>query len=372
MLTNSELNQIKNFLALYGKKDSQLSPVNTVDNTDYVAIVQNATNKNVRITIELLKKAVLEGLVNDDVFDLLIDAEPTENSRKLVRSNGIWHAINDNNVIDTNQIKNNAVTSTKIKNGEVKTNNIADKNVTEAKLSDDINNAMSKFTNNIRVIGGTSIEIGVNPLNVNFTIDNKVTFFGDRPDTDVTEHVENPSITKSVESDVVDETNNKWQLSPTTLGIHTLTYKSTYNGVTPTPFPTANVTLFLRKYFGYSNTTDDTVPSDVTTLPVEDAHTSVTCTFTIPALNNVDNTNKWRYIWFAIPSNMVIKVDATNDDANIIQASTGYKLKVHKFPNNQYYTTATRIIDDRTFIYKLYRSKLQVDSSVSTTLTITN
>ena len=119
MLTNSELNQIKNFLALYGKKDSQLSPVTTVNNTDYVAIVQNATNKNVRITIELLKKAVLEGLVNDDVFDLLIDAEPTKDSRKLVRSNGIWHAINDNDVIDTHQIKDDAITSAKIKNGEI-------------------------------------------------------------------------------------------------------------------------------------------------------------------------------------------------------------------------------------------------------------
>lgn len=51
MLTKSELEQIKNYLALYGKKDSQLPPADIpLDKYDKVAIVQKGSNRLVPIT----------------------------------------------------------------------------------------------------------------------------------------------------------------------------------------------------------------------------------------------------------------------------------------------------------------------------------
>lgn len=51
MLTNSELNQIKNFLALYGKKDSDLQSAETpLTGYEQLAILQNGVNKIVPLS----------------------------------------------------------------------------------------------------------------------------------------------------------------------------------------------------------------------------------------------------------------------------------------------------------------------------------
>lgn len=347
MLTNSELNQIKNFLALHGKKDSQLSPVNTVDNTDYVAIVQNATNKNVRITIELLKKAVLEGLVNDDIFDLLIDAEPTKDSRKLVRSNGIWHAINDNDVIDTHQIKDDAITSAKIKNGEVKTNNIADKNVTEAKLSDDIKSSISKYTHTLKITGYTLREIGADDLTSTFSTTHQTAFYGDRAPIAVTP--ESQSTTSDIEQDTI--RGNTWTLAPI-VGTHTLSHRSEYNKIRPTD-ATKSINLNLAKFVGY--VPDDTISqgkeailnylvSNINSVTTKDFRDSVACTIDIKA----NGTGK-KYAYFAVPNGMSIKL--VTQTASQLE----FKLEAPILVN--------RTIGSNAYAYKLYKSVEKPDSS---------
>lgn len=352
MLTNSELNQIKNFLALYGKKDSQLSPVTTVDNTDYIAIVQNDTNKNVTITIELLKKAVLEGLVNDDVFDLLIDAEPTKDSRKLVRSNGIWHAINDNDVIDTNQIRNNAVTSAKIKNDEVKTNNIADKNVTEAKLSDDINNAISKYAHTLSITGKSLREIGssdsLDILESTFSTTHRITYFGDRSAQSVTPSYQNTF--SNTEQDTI--SGNTWTLAPT-VGNHILSHTSTYNGITPSNV-SATIALNLRKYFGF--VPDDIIMQGNTIIlkylmdnkdTVTNSHfsNSVECTKDI----KTNGTGK-KYVYFAVPVSMPIHLVTQTASQLEFQLETPISME------NVY------VLPDKSYTYLLYKSVEKPDS----------
>ena len=326
MLTNSELNQIKNFLALYGKKDSQLSPVNTVDNTDYVAIVRG--HENVTITIELLKKAVLEGLVNDDVFDLLIDAEPTKDSRKLVRSNGIWHAINDNDVIGTHQIKDNAIETSKIK----------DSNVTYDKLSDALHKQIEKYTSNISV-NPSSLRITGNTLITTLTKTDKIVSFGDAGESATIPD----SSSTTVNAGTIN--GNTWTI-PSTVGTYTVTYNATKNGTTRVS--SANVSVYLRKYFGFSALT----PADITALGAFHDSPAVNCTITIPA-----NGTGFKYIYFAVPSNMTISSIIQPDSLNAPLAFTQL-------------SNVTITIGGQVYTYKLYRSVDTIDSAVPKRLTI--
>jgi len=326
MLTNSELLQIKNFLALHGKKDSQLSPVNTVDNTDYVAIVRG--RENVTITIELLKKAVLEGLVNDDVFDLLIDAEPTKDSRKLVRSNGIWHAINDNDVIGTHQIKDDAIETSKIK----------DSNVTYDKLSDALHKQIEKYTSNISV-NPSSLRITGNTLTTTLTKTDKIVSFGDAGESTTTPD------SSSTTANAGTIKGNTWTI-PNTVGTYTVTYEAKKNGTIRTT--TANVSVYLRKYFGFSAST----PADITALGAFHDSPAVNCTITIPA-----NGTGFKYIYFAVPSNMTISSIIQPDSLNAPLAFTQL--------NN-----VTTTIGGQVYTYKLYRSVDTIDSAVPKRLTI--
>ena len=333
MLTNSELNQIKNFLALYGKKDSQLSPVTTVDNTDYVAIVQNATNKNVRITIELLKKAVLEGLVNDDVFDLLIDAEPTKDSRKLVRSNGIWHAINDNDVIDTHQIKDNAIT----------TNKIASDNITREKLSDTLRKQIEKYTSSISV-NPDKLRITGNTLTTTLTKTDKIVSFGDAGESTTTP--DSSRITIPPNAGTID--GNTWTL-PNTVGTYTVTYEAKKNGTIRTT--TANVYVYLRKYFGFSTTAPSSF-ADLENLSEKADSPTVAWDGYINAKGTGD-----KYIYFAVPANMTI--------SHISQPDALYA----PFPFTQL-SNITVTISGQNYTYKLYRSEDMVDSGADKRLAI--
>lgn len=331
MLTNSELNQIKNFLALYGKKDSQLSTVDSVDNNDYVAIVQGS--KNVTITVELLKKAVLEGLVNDDVFDLLIDSEPTEDSRKLVRSNGIWHAINDSNVIDTHQIKDDAVETSKIK----------DNNVTYDKLSDALHKQIEKYTSSISV-NPNSLRITGNTLTTTLTKTDKIVSFGDAGESTI---IPDSSSTTANAGTIND---NTWTFSfPQTAGTYTVTYVATKNGTTRTS--TANLYIYLRKYFGFSAAAPSSF-ADLEALSEKADSPTVTWDGYIDAKGTGD-----KYIYFAVPANMTI--------SNITQPDALYA----PFPFTQL-SNITVDISGQNYTYKLYRSEDMVDSSVDKRLAI--
>ena len=331
MLTNSELNQIKNFLALYGKKDSQLSPVNTVDNTDYVAIVRG--HENVTITIELLKKAVLEGLVNDEVFDILIDSVPTKDSRKLVRSNGIWHAINDANVIDTNQIKDNAIT----------TNKIASDNVTREKLSDTLRKQIEKYTSSISV-NPNSLRITGNDLSTTITKTDKIASFGDAGESATIPD----GFTTTPSAGTI--TGNTWAFSfPQTAGTYTVTYTATKNGTTRTS--TANVYIYLRKYFGFSATAPSSL-ADLEALSEKVDSPTVAWDGYINAKGTGD-----KYIYFAVPANMTI--------SNITQPDALYA----PFPFTQL-SNITIIISRQNYTYKLYRSEDMVDSTADKRLAI--
>ena len=301
MLTNSELNQIKNFLALYGKKDSQLSPVTTVDNTDYVAIVQNATNKNVRITIELLKKAVLEGIIYDHTFDFLWDDKPTKDSDKAVRSKGLYED------------------------------------------SQDLHSKAEKFVVTLSA-NPVNFEITGNELKSTLSTTNRIEVFGDAGSEIVTP---SDSWFTTIGGSI---SGNTWTL-PQAAGTYTATYNAIYNNISKNDSVNANV--YLRKYFGFSTNQ----PSDVTTLSTSDAKATVNCTITIDATDS-----GFKYIWLAVPSNMSI-----ND---VIQTNTGYKLELHDFGNNTYYTATTRTINGVNYTYKLYRSERTVDTAYPTTLRI--
>lgn len=372
MLTNSELNQIKNFLALHGKKDSQLSLIteeelSTDETTVYLSIVQD--NKNYRITLDLLRKAVLEGLVDDDIYGI-IDNQPVSGSRNLVRSGGVYNAINDPKVIHESQVDDDAVSTRTIQNNAVVTAKIADDNVTDEKLSDAVRSAMSKFTNDITASSPSTREIGVASMTANLTIKNEVTYYGDRAARDVTPYVVKPSIEPKTTGDTV--ANNVWSLKPS-VGTHRIEYKSTYNNLQLTS--SASITLFLYKSFGFSKTTDDSVPDGVEELPTKDYKSALACEFTVNAIDGLDDTNKLRYIWFAVPDNFTIGVDEDTNEANIIQTATGYKLKVAKF-DDKYYTTITRTINisntNYDYTYKLYRSLNKVDATSSIKFKITN
>ena len=345
MLTNSELNQIKNFLALYGKKDSQLSLVTSVKNNDYVAIVQGS--KNVTITIELLKKAVLEGLVNDEVFDILIDSVPTKDSRKLVRSNGIWHAINDAKVIKESQIDD----------GAVSTRTIIDGNVTYNKLSNDVTSAVSKYSHTISLPSGTDTlrEIGEESLEATFNTTHKIVFFGDKSSEDVIPS--ESSTTSNVDSDTVSSATNEWGISPT-VGTHTLTHTSKYGGIRPNNV-SVSINLNLRKYFGY--VPDNVISQGSTailnyliqnknTVTTSDFSNTVGCTINIPT-----NGEGKKYAYFAVPKPMVI--------SSVIQTASQLIFPLDT-PVDVTRTITVESVDNY-FPYRLYKSTEKPDSDRS-------
>jgi len=333
MLTNSELNQIKNFLALYGKKDSQLSLVTSVDNADYVALVQGG--KNVRITVELLQKAMLAGFVDPDnpAFSSLWDNAPQEDSSNPVRSSGIWHAINDNNVIDTNQIRNNAITTDKIANN----------NVTRNKLSDALRKQIEKYTSSISV-SPNNLRITGNTLTTTLTKTDKIVSFGDAGESATTPD----SSTTTPSAGTI--TGNTWAFSfPQTAGTYTVTYVATKNGTTRTS--TANVYIYLRKYFGFSTTAPSSF-ADLEDLSEKADGPTVAWDDYIDAKGTGD-----KYIYFAVPANMTI--------SNITQPDALYA----PFPFTQL-SNITITISGQNYTYKLYRSEDMVDSSADKRLAI--
>lgn len=146
MLTVSELNQIKNYLAKYGKKDSQLDLIDNLTINDYIAVVQGTENKRVKFKT-ILAKLLEEFIDNVEEASSAIDEEPTKDSKKFVRSGGVYNEIRKSEIIDTNQIKDKAVTANKIDSEAISTEKIKNKAVTEIKLSSEIKEKIDRAGN---------------------------------------------------------------------------------------------------------------------------------------------------------------------------------------------------------------------------------
>ena len=73
MLTNAELQQIRDYLLLYGKKDSQLALEDNFTSSpdDYLAIVRNG--RNVRVTTEDFENSFLNNFLNNEGYVQAID-----------------------------------------------------------------------------------------------------------------------------------------------------------------------------------------------------------------------------------------------------------------------------------------------------------
>lgn len=349
MLTSSELNQIKNFLALYGKKDSQLSPVTTIGDTDYVSIVQDS--KNVTITMELLRQAIFQKIIDDDILSI-VDSTPTENSRKLVRSSGVYDAINNSKVIHEHQLDDAAVSTRTIQDDAVSTSKIADKNVTEDKLSDDINNAISKYAHTLSITGKSLREIGSSDssdiLESTFSTTHRITYFGDRSAQSVTPSYQNTF--SNTEQDTI--SGNTWTLAPT-VGHHILSHTSTYNRVTPSN-ASAIIALNLRKYFGF--VPDNIIMQGNTiilkylmnnkdTVTNSQFSDSVGCTVDIKA----NGTGK-KYVYFAVPVGMPISLVTQTASQLEFQLETPISMA------NVY------VLPDKSYTYLLYKSVEKPDS----------
>lgn len=119
-MTQQDLQEIKEFLMRYGKKDTDFTISSSATDTDKIAIVQGNENKLISM-LDLAAYFVSKFAANTDY----IDNVPTEDSTNLVKSGGVYSAINGNNVIDTDQIKNSAVTTNKLANNAVTTDKIS-------------------------------------------------------------------------------------------------------------------------------------------------------------------------------------------------------------------------------------------------------
>ena len=101
MLTSSELKQILDYLAIHGKKDSQLTPLPTYEHAsiddyiDYLAVIKDGDNK--KVSYANLKDALIDTFSSQSS---MIDDIPTEDSRNLVRSGGVFDAIKEKSIPD--------------------------------------------------------------------------------------------------------------------------------------------------------------------------------------------------------------------------------------------------------------------------------
>lgn len=148
MLTNSDLKQILDALARYGKKDSQLDtvpidlehPEGTFTTNDYLSIVQDGKNKTIKIK-NLEKVFLLTFLTDEDFREALkgrIPGEMLENAsvttEKLADGSITTIKLGDSSVTNA-KLSDNAVTSSKLADNSVTTSKIVDESVTTSKLN---------------------------------------------------------------------------------------------------------------------------------------------------------------------------------------------------------------------------------------------
>lgn len=369
--TQQDYKKIEEYLRQNSRKDTDFDTIPDVKPDDLVAIVQYdslGNSKNVIIKVEDLTYDFFQELIygTNERFKDFLDDVPTEGSVKLVRSNGVWHAINDPKVIHEHQLDDNAVS----------TRTIIDKNVTNPKLDDEsvddrviterLHKKMEKLTaylsTEIKEVqeGGSETTIS-NPVEINgkahkwnLTGYSNVETYGDEPSDEVNPNdmtVKTLNVIYSSASTTIagHAEGNKWVGTyniPNVVGTYTARFDCTYNNVPKYAESTINVNL--RKYFGFS----DSTPTDVTTLPVSHFSNSVNCTITIPA-----SGIGFKHIYFAVPSGMTITRIVQPDALNAPLAFTQID-------------TINRVIGGTSYSYKLYQSTDEIDASVNKRLTI--
>lgn len=333
MLTNSDLKQILEALAKYGKKDSQLEAIQELpeeDNSTYLSIVYGT--KNYRINLNKFKEALFESLI-EGALPNIIDDEPVEDSIKLVRSGGVYDAINNPKVIHESQLDDDSVS----------TRTIIDSSVTYDKLDKGLHKQIVKYTSNISV-SPSSLRINGENLSTTLNKTDKLSSFGDAG-----ESATNPDSSTTTSPDGVIDGNTWSFVFPQTVGTYTVTYKATKNGTERVS--TANVSIYLRKYFGFS----ESVPSNLEELEALSEKADS------PSVNWEDYINAKgtgdKYIYFAVPYNMTIH--------NITQPDALYAPFAFTQLND-----ITITINRTNYTYKLYRSTDKVDSSVNKKLKI--
>lgn len=151
MLTNNELKQIKDYLALYGKKDSQLEAVNvdfnypevTFEANDYLSVVQDSKNKIIKIK-DLEKVFLLTFLTDEDFREALKGKIPEE--------------MLENACVTTEKLADGAVTTIKLGDNAVTTAKIATGAITGDKIANNTIQGTAFATNSIttdKIVDGT-------------------------------------------------------------------------------------------------------------------------------------------------------------------------------------------------------------------------
>ena len=161
--TQEDYKKIEQYLKLNSRKDTDFDAVSFSDikPTDWVAIIVKdptggADHINAIVSISDLNYATFRNIVygEDERGMDIIEEIPTKDSSKLVKSNGVWHAINDPKIIQEHQLNDNTVstrtiidanvTHSKLSDNSVEGNNIKDGEITAPKLGQDV---ITKFSN---------------------------------------------------------------------------------------------------------------------------------------------------------------------------------------------------------------------------------
>lgn len=388
--TQEDFKKIEQYLKLNSRKDTDFDAVSFSDvkPTDWVAIILKdptggADHINAIVSISDLNYATFRNIIygEDERGTDIIEEIPTKDSGKLVKSNGIWHAINDPKVIQEHQLDDNTVstrtiidanvTHSKLSDDSVEGNNIKNGEVTSPKLGQDVitrfntiesdaqelHRKTEKLTTYLAISksgaplpNGTTLEITGDENTISMTGTARVETYGDEPSQSIAEsEMESKRLTVIRNGTTLFDmavVSAEYTLPDDKVGAYNIAFTTTYNNVSRSASSTVN--LNLRKYFGFASSQ----PTDPTTLSTSYFSNSVGCTVTIPA-----NGTGFKYIYFAVPYNMsitnIIQPDALNAPLAFSQIGT-----------------ISRTISGNTYQYKLYKSVDLINSSISKRLTI--
>lgn len=385
--TQEDYKKIEQYLKLNSRKDTDFDAVSFSDikPTDWVAIVLKdptggADHTNAIISISDLNYATFRNLIygEDERGIDIIEEIPTEDSRKLVRSNGVWHAINDPKVIQEHQLNDNAVstrtiidanvTHSKLSDNSVEGNNIKNGEVTAPKLGQDVTNRFNTIESDAQELhrkterlvvyltnnkNNQTLEITGNPNTMTLTGSAALETYGDEPSESITPEemtikrmtIKRVTVTGEITTLYDEPVVNTTYTLPDAVGEYIARFDCTYNGIPK--YAQSNTNVNLRKYFGFAAE----APTNVTTLGTSHFSNSVGCTVTIPA-----SGTGFKSIYFAVPNDMtitrIVQPDALNAPLEFTQVGT-----------------VTRTIGTTNYTYKLYRS-IEVNASVNKRLTI--
>lgn len=196
---------------------------------------------------------------------------------------------------------------------------------------------------------GETLEITGNVNYITLTGSASIETFGDEPSRVITtDEMSSKRMTVSSAGAILfdEAVATTTFIIPDIVGTYVSTFYCTYNGVTKSANTVTNINL--RKYFGFA----EEAPTDPTALGISHFSNGVGCTVTIPATGS-----GFKRIYFAVPNGMtisrIVQPDALNAPLAISQVGT-----------------IKRTIAGENYVYKLYQSTDEIDSSVSKRLTI--